>query len=90
MQNNETATKTAIIAASLMFGAPAGHAAGDGPWCAVIEIGAGEGFWDFRYRTVEECVPNVLAGNRGTCTPNPYPSGLPPFKRHYKHHLRHG
>jgi len=24
------------------------------------------------YRTVEECVPNVLAGNRGSCNLNPY------------------
>jgi hypothetical protein len=59
----KTVTKLAIIAAGLaagsMSGAPAGHASGDAPWCAVIQIGAGEGFWDCRYRTVEECVPLV-------------------------------
>jgi hypothetical protein len=92
-----TATKVAIVGAGLtagsMFGAPAGHASGNGAWCAVIEIGAGEGYWDCRYRTVEECVPNVLAGNRGTCTPNPYESGpavAVPLKRHYRHHQQHG
>jgi hypothetical protein len=26
---------------------------------------------DCRYRTVEECVPNVIAGNRGFCNLNP-------------------
>lgn len=92
-----TAIKVAIVGAGLtagsMFGAPAGHASGHGAWCAVIEIGAGEGYWDCRYRTVEECVPNVLAGNRGTCTPNPYesaPAAAVPLKRHYRHHQQHG
>jgi phage tail protein X len=28
--------------------------------------------WHCYYRTVEECVPNVLAGNRGSCNLNPY------------------
>jgi hypothetical protein len=48
--------------------------------------------WDCRYRTVEECVPNVIAGNRGFCNLNPYgpgPSAVAvPVKRHYKHHVR--
>jgi hypothetical protein len=48
-----------------MFGASVGHASGDAPWCAVINIGVGDVSWDCRYRTVEECVPNVIAGNRG-------------------------
>ena len=38
------------------------------PWCAVIS----EGHWDCQYRSIEECRPNVLAGNRGWCNPNPY------------------
>jgi hypothetical protein len=71
-----TATKIAIIAAGLavgsMFDAPAGKASGDAPWCAVTEIGDGDGAWDCQYQTVEECVPRVLAGNRGHCNPNPY------------------
>ena len=28
--------------------------------------------WECIYRSVEECRPNVLAGNRGFCNPNPY------------------
>ena len=43
----------------------------EGPWCAVISLGAGNVYQDCRYRTVEECQPNVLAGNRGFCNYNP-------------------
>jgi hypothetical protein len=43
-----TATKVAIVGAGLtagsVFAVPAGHASGHGAWCAVIEIGAGEGY----------------------------------------------
>ena len=71
-----TATKIAIItgglAVGLMFHVPASDASGDAPWCAVTEIGEGAGAWDCQYRSVEECVPSVLAGNRGHCSPNPY------------------
>jgi hypothetical protein len=49
-----TATRVAIVGAGLsagaMLGAATGHASGHGWWCAVIEIGAGEGYWDYRYR----------------------------------------
>jgi hypothetical protein len=45
---------------------------GDSPWCAVLQIGTGSVTWHCYYRTVEECVPNVLAGNRGSCNLNPY------------------
>ena len=45
---------------------------GDAPWCAVLQIGTGSVTWHCYYRTVEECVPNVLAGNRGFCQRNPY------------------
>ena len=53
----------------------------------------GDARWDCRYRTVEECVPNVIAGDRGSCSPNPYGSGpaavAVPVKRTYKHHVQH-
>jgi hypothetical protein len=45
---------------------------GDAPWCAVVSIGTGGVHWDCQYNTVEACVPNVLAGNRGFCGMNPY------------------
>ena len=42
------------------------------PWCAVVTLGAGDVHWECIYRSIEECRPNVLAGNRGFCNPNPY------------------
>jgi uncharacterized protein DUF3551 len=59
--------------------------ANETPWCAVIS----EGHWDCQYRSIEECRPNVLAGNRGWCNPNPY--FIAPYRpteyRHYR--MRH-
>jgi hypothetical protein len=48
--------------------------------------------WDCHYRSVEECRPNVIAGNRGTCNPNPAWSGWQRQnaghpKRHRKHRV---
>jgi hypothetical protein len=60
------------LAAVFCFDVPASRAFGDAPWCAVIGIGNGEVYWDCQYRTIEECVPNVIAGNRGFCNVNPY------------------
>jgi hypothetical protein len=72
----KTVMRLAIIAAGLAlgstFGLPDAHASGDAPWCAITQVGDGDGQWDCHYETVEECVPNVLAGNRGNCSPNPY------------------
>jgi hypothetical protein len=60
---------TAAVAAT-SFGTSPGRAYGDAPWCAVINL-KGDVYWDCQYRTVEECVPNVIAGNRGFCNLNP-------------------
>jgi hypothetical protein len=92
------ATRFAIaavgLAAGWVFGAPTAHASGDAPWCAVINLGMGDVYWDCHYRTVEECVPNVIAGNRGFCNLNPYgpaPAATAvPHKLHYKRHVRPG
>lgn len=62
----------AALAAGLLLDVPASQAyIGNGPWCAFIDIGTGSILEDCQYRSVEECGPNVLAGNRGTCNPNP-------------------
>jgi Protein of unknown function (DUF3551) len=45
--------------------------ASEAPWCAVISRGD-DVHWECQYRSLEECRPNVLAGNRGWCNPNPY------------------
>jgi hypothetical protein len=44
----------------------------EAPWCAVTTLGPDGGdYWDCRYATIEACVPNVIAGNRGHCNMNP-------------------
>ena len=81
----------AALAAATSFGTSPSQAFGDAPWCAVINIGAGTVHWDCQYRTVEECVPNVLPGNRGFCNLNPWPgpSQVVPYKyQHQKQYAR--
>lgn len=83
----------AAFVAAMSLDVPASNAFGNAPWCAVIEIGNGEVYWDCEYRTVEECVPNVIAGNRGFCNVNPYGPGpaasaAAPRPRHLKRHVR--
>jgi hypothetical protein len=64
----------AAVAAALCLQVSSSRAQyyGDAPWCAVLEVGTGAVSWHCYYRTVEECAPNVLAGNRGSCNLNPY------------------
>jgi hypothetical protein len=61
---------------------------GNARWCAVVDRGAGSIIWECEYDTVEQCVPNVIAGNRGFCQHNPYWQGgnspPPPRHRHRK------
>ena len=85
------AAAIAAIVAGAVSGASAAYASGNAPWCAVIDLGWGDVYWDCQYRTIEECVPNVIAGNRGFCNLNPYgpgPTDIVPHKRRYKHHVR--
>lgn len=64
---------------------------GNAPWCAVTNTGAGRFESDCEYYSIEECTPNVIAGNRGFCQMNPYyqpgPGPLPPGP-HHRHHRR--
>jgi hypothetical protein len=91
-----TAAKLAIIAIGsvpgLMLGASTSHASDDAPWCAVLNLGM-DTRWDCRYRTAEECLPNLITGDRGSCSPNPYgPASAAvaaPLKQHYKHRVEH-
>jgi hypothetical protein len=86
-------TRVALSIASvpiiLFLAAGSGHAAtyGHAPWCALMETGGGAVDWDCQYRTVDECYPNVLGGNRGVCVHNPYWVPEPPVPRH-RHHAR--
>jgi hypothetical protein len=61
----------AIFATAMALDSGLARADDNAPWCAVISVGAGAVIWDCQYRTIEECVPNVLAGNRGFCNHNP-------------------
>ena len=60
----------------------------EAPWCAVLGMGKGV-YWDCQYRTFEECRPNVLAGNRGWCNPNPYFVSVGMVTRHYRKRHAH-
>ena len=55
-----------VVLASLTFSLQPATAS-ETPWCAVIS----DGYWDCQYHSIEECRPNVLAGNRGFCNLNP-------------------
>lgn len=78
-------------AAILCVDVPSGQAqiVGNAPWCAVMEIGAGEVEKDCEYFSVQECAPNVIAGNRGVCQMNPYYRAAPPRAPRRLHHRRH-
>jgi Protein of unknown function (DUF3551) len=76
--------RIALIAASIVaatsFSVPSAGAS-EGPWCALISLGPGSVYEDCQYRTFEQCRPNVLAGNRGFCNPNPRYVGNAPKKQ---------
>lgn len=78
-------------AAALIFASSPGHASysGNAPWCAVVNVGAGDVQWDCQYPSVEACRPNVIAGNRGFCQVNPYFSPAPPPGGPYVKRPRH-
>ena len=81
-----------VLAAALCFDIPPSQAYyGDGPWCAVVSVGTGDVIWDCHYRSIEECRPNVIAGNRGFCNMNPAWPGwyAPKTVAPKKHRTRH-
>jgi hypothetical protein len=88
-------TAIAAVAAAMCLQVSTSQAQyyGDAPWCAVLQIGTGSVTWHCYYRTVEECVPNVLAGNRGSCNLNPYftaARGPATTARPARHKRQHG
>ena len=60
----------AAVALLALGSAQPAQAGGNAPWCAVISTGFDNTVWDCRYRSIEHCRPNVIAGNRGFCVPN--------------------
>jgi len=83
----------AALTAALCLHSPAARAGGDAPWCAIIDYGDGGVTWECLYRTFEECYPNVIAGNKGSCNVNPAGPGPKPaptaYHQHRKRHVRH-
>ncbi len=77
----------AALTAVATIGPRPADAYGHAPWCAVMDIGWEEVVWDCSYWTIEACVPNVIAGNRGFCNPNPAFRG--PLERSHRHIYRH-
>ena len=70
-------TRTILVAAAALtsLSLSPGHVkAAQAPWCAQIETGPGSVYWDCQYHSFEDCYRrgNILAGNRGFCTPSPY------------------
>jgi hypothetical protein len=53
---------------------------GQGPWCAGQNRGGSTFTYNCSMQTLEQCIPEVIAGNRGFCSPNPYyrPELAPP------------
>ncbi len=67
---------TAALAVTMSAAAaPSRASGGNAPWCAIIDYGDGGVSWECVYRSFEECYPNVIAGNKGSCNVNPYGSG---------------
>ncbi len=65
------AAALAAVAIASTLGPRPANAHGPAPWCAVVDIGWESMARDCRFWSIEACVPHVLAGNRGTCEPNP-------------------
>ena len=77
---------TATLAGAFFVQVTASQAQdGNAPWCAVVNIGFDEISRSCIFQTVEDCVPHVLAGNRGSCEPN---SDYSPTKHRPKRHFR--
>jgi uncharacterized protein DUF3551 len=68
------------VAAVLLLDVRPSQAYQGGPWCAGQNRGGGTFTYNCSMRTLEQCVTEVIAGNRGFCSPNPYyrPEAAPP------------
>ncbi len=86
-----TLTASGLLAAAIGFAVAPAAAGGfyEAPWCAVQSLGFGEVHWDCEYRSIEECQPHVIAGNRGFCNLNPRFAPPAPDAAPTKHRKRH-
>jgi hypothetical protein len=60
----------------------------EAPWGAMIQTSDDSVYWDFQYRSFEECLPHLFEGNRGFCNPNPAFQGVEqqPQRHPTRHH----
>ena len=89
-ENDMRVMMTAAIAGAAMCCASSAMAwEGNAPWCAYQNIGTGNVIERCVYRSVEECTPEVIAGNRGQCGPNPrFDWNRQSAPRKYRRHAR--
>jgi uncharacterized protein DUF3551 len=80
----------AAVLAMLWLPASSSHAqtSGNAPWCAVVDQGAGRVVHECYYASAAECAPNVISGNRGFCSLNPYWQGPYPNNPPHRHSRR--
>ncbi len=71
----------AVLVAGISFDVPRSFAFGDAAWCAAINKGPGEVYFDCQYRTFEECRAGAAA-DRGFCNLNPAPGRPRPKAAH--------
>jgi hypothetical protein len=69
--------RTILVAAAALASvsfSPRHAASAEAPWCAVISLGTGDVHYDCQYNSFDDCYGrgNILAGNRGFCSPSPY------------------
>jgi Protein of unknown function (DUF3551) len=84
----------AATAAAMLFDLrPVQAYYGNGPWCAVQNLGFGTVTQNCSMLTFEQCRLETIAGNRGFCIPNPYWAGVyrfaEPARRTHKRRIRH-
>jgi hypothetical protein len=68
---------TVTVAAAMSVDVPASYAFGDAPWCMVKNLGS-DVTWDCEFNSVQQCAPNVIAGDRSFCNMNPWPGPATP------------
>jgi hypothetical protein len=77
-----------MIAATVL-GSGSSQAQYEGPWCAIEQNGEGSVREICHFRTIEACIAEVVAGNRGTCGHNPRYAGPQTEGRSARHVARH-
>lgn len=67
--------RLSLLAAAALIGfaavAPQPAQADVAPWCAVKQSTPYGVVWDCGYWTLEQCLPEVVTGDRGFCNQNP-------------------